>query len=115
VFRVSDGDEAMPPDVKSQNSDTVACIANATLIARSPAVLAAEVDGEIVMMSIEHGRYFGLDDIASDIWKRIETPCSFAELIDRLLVDYDADRATIAADVRALLLGMAAQDAVRLA
>jgi hypothetical protein len=78
-------------------------------------VLSAEVDGEIVMMSIEQGRYFGLDDIGSDIWKRIDPPCSFAELIDRLATDYDADRATIAADVRALLSRMAAQDVVRLA
>src|SRR5207237_792172 len=64
-------------------------IADATVISRSPSVLAAEVDGEIVMMSIEEGRYFGLDDIASDIWKRIEQPCSFAGLIDRLAADYD--------------------------
>jgi hypothetical protein len=89
-------------------------ISDATLISRSPSVLATEVDGEIVMMSIERGRYFGLDDIATDIWKRIETPCSFAALIDRLIADYDADRATIAADLRALLLRMAAQDAIRL-
>jgi hypothetical protein len=89
-------------------------IADATSISRSPAVLAAEVDGEIVMMSIEKGRYFGLDDIASDIWKRIEPPCAFGELVDRLAADYDAPRDTIAADVRALLVRMAAQDVVRL-
>jgi hypothetical protein len=29
-----------------------------------------EVGGEIVMLSIERGRYFGLDQIGSDIWKR---------------------------------------------
>jgi hypothetical protein len=85
------------------------------VISRSPAVLTAEVDGEIVMMSIEQGRYFGLDDIGSDIWKRLEQPCSFVTLVDRLAADYDADRATIAADVEALLGRMAAQDVVRLA
>src|SRR5216684_1383531 len=92
----------------------VAVIADATVISRSPSVLTAEVDGEIVMMSIEQGRYFGLDDIGSDIWNRIEPPCSFTALIDRLVAEYDADRATIAADVQALLGRMAAQDVVRL-
>jgi hypothetical protein len=92
----------------------VAVIADATVISRSPSVLTAEVDGEIVMMSIEQGRYFGLDDIGSDIWNRIEPPCPFAALIDRLAADYDADRTTIAADVQALLGRMAAQDVVRL-
>lgn len=86
-----------------------------TQLSRSPSVLTAEVDGEIVMMSIEQGRYFGLDDIASDIWKRIEPPCSFAALVDSLAADYDADRATIERDVRALLEKMVEQDAVRLA
>jgi hypothetical protein len=90
-------------------------ITDATVISRSPSVLTAEVDGEIVMMSIEQGRYFGLDDIGSDIWKRIEPPCSFAALIDGLAADYEADRAAIAADVQALLDRMAEQDVVRLA
>jgi hypothetical protein len=89
-------------------------ITDATVISRSPSVLTAEVDGEIVMMSIEQGRYFGLDDIGSDIWKRIEPPCSFAALIDGLAADYEADRAAIAADVQALLDRMAEQDVVRL-
>jgi hypothetical protein len=89
-------------------------IGNATVILRSPAVLTAEVDGEIVMMSIEQGRYYGLDDIGSDIWKRIEQPCPFGALIKGLVAAYDADAATIAADVRALLDRMATQDVVRL-
>jgi Coenzyme PQQ synthesis protein D (PqqD) len=89
-------------------------IVDSTIISRSPSVLTAEVDGEVVMMSIEQGQYFGLDDIGSDIWKRIEPPCSFAALIDGLAVDYDADRATILADVHSLLLRMAEQDVVRL-
>ena len=104
----------MPTENNLQPADALLAIADATVISRSPSVLTAEVDGEIVMMSIEQGRYFGLDDIGSDIWKRIEPPCSFATLIDRLVVDYEADRATIAADVQALLGRMAAQDVVRL-
>ena len=66
------------------------------------------------MMSVERGRYFGLDDIGSDIWKRIEPPCSFATLIEGLVTDYEANRATIVADVQALLSRMAEQDIVRL-
>jgi len=101
----------MPVD---DNAHLGIAIADATVISRSPSVLTAEVDGEIVMMSIEQGRYFGLDDIGSDIWKRLEPPCSFADLIDKLVAVYDADRARIAADVRALLGRMAAQDVVKL-
>ncbi len=103
------------PEITGIAAETAGAIAEFTVISRSPAVLAAEVDGEIVMMSIEQGRYFGLDDIGSDIWKRIEQPCSFAALVDALAADYEADRGTIAADVTALLARMAEQDVVRLA
>lgn len=89
-------------------------IVNSTMVARSPSVLAADIDGEVVMMSIEQGCYFGLDDIGSDIWKRLDLPCSFGELVDRLAADYDANRETITADVRTLLLHMAVDNVVRL-
>ncbi len=84
------------------------------MIARCASLLTAEVDGEIVMVNVEHGQYYGLDDIGSDIWERIEPACSFAALTDSLSADYEADRETIAADVRALLERMAAQEVVRL-
>jgi hypothetical protein len=104
----------MQADVTSNPDDAAARVTDSTVIARSPSVLTAEVDGEIVMMSIERGRYFGLDDIGSDIWKRLDTPCAFADLIDRLVADYEADRATIAEDVRTLLGRMVEHDVVRL-
>jgi hypothetical protein len=104
----------MPSDEAANSAEKTRQIGATTLISRSPSVLTAEVDGEIVMMSIEQGRYFGLDDIGSDIWKRIEPPCSFAALVDGLAADYQADRATIAADVQALLDRMADQDVVKL-
>ena len=99
----------------SDSADATSRIADSTIVSRSPSVLTAEIDGEVVMMSIEQGQYFGLDDIGSDIWKRIEPPCAFADLIERLAADYDADRAKIAVDVPALLETMAERDVVRLA
>ena len=99
----------------SDSADTTSRIVGSTIVSRSPSVLTSEIDGKVVMMSIEQEHFFGLDDIGSDIWKRIEPPCAFADLIQPLSADYDADRAKIAADVRALLESMAARDAVRLA
>jgi hypothetical protein len=96
------------------SSHPAGAIADAAIVSRSPTVLTAEVDGEIVMMSIEEGHYFGLDHIGSDIWKRIERPCSFAALIDGLAADYEADRTTIVTGVQNLLGHMVERDIVRL-
>ena len=89
-------------------------IDNQTLITRSTGLMVAPVHNETVMMSIESGHYYGLDDIGSDIWRRLEAPRKFGDLIDALAADYDADRAVIADDVRKLLSLMAAQDVVKL-
>lgn len=101
----------MPDQISSRPAST---IVGTTIVSRSPSVLTAEVDGETVMMSIEQGRYFGLNDIGSDIWKRIEPPCSFATLIEGLAADYEADRATIRTDVQNFLGHMVEHDVVRL-
>jgi hypothetical protein len=96
------------------SSQPTGTIADATIISRSPSILTAEVNGEVAMMSIELGCYFGLDYIGSDIWKGIEPPCSFSTLIDSLAADYEADRAIIVIDVQRLLSNMAKHDVVRL-
>lgn len=75
-------------------------------------LLAADVDGEMVMMDVETGVYFGLDAIGTDIWKRIEAPVTVADLAAGLAGDYDAAPETIERDVLALLTDMAARGLV---
>lgn len=87
-------------------------IGEQTTIRRSNSLLVAGVRDETVMMDTESGHYYGLDDIGSEIWRRLETPSTFGALVDSLAADYDADRAAIAADVRALLSQMAMHDVV---
>ena len=83
-----------------------------TVINRSGSFLVAPVHDEIVMMDIGSGHYYGLDDIGSVIWQRLEQPQTFGDLIDSLVAEFDADRAVIAADVRKLLAHMAGQKVV---
>ena len=98
----------------NQEGTNILMLTELTRISRNSTVLTAQVDTEIVMMSIEHGRYFGLDNIGSDIWKRIDPPCSFGDLVDGLAADYNADRAIIALDVRQLLDQMLEQNIITL-
>ena len=71
-------------------------------VRRVPDLMAATVDGELVMMDVQRGVYFGLDAIGSSIWARLEVPASAEELAAEFARDYDADIATIEADVLAL-------------
>lgn len=49
--------------------------------ARNPNLVAADMDGDMVMMSIEHGTYFGLTGIAPQIWAALEQPKTASELV----------------------------------
>ena len=105
----------MSSEHRQQAPDNLIPVAEAALISRSPSVLTTELDGEVLMMSIERGCYFSLNNVARDIWRRLDAPCSFSALVDGLAADYDASRATIVSDVQALLSRMVAEDIVRIA
>jgi hypothetical protein len=84
----------------------------ATRLRRVADVLATEVGGEMVMMDIEKGVYFGLDPIGTDIWKRLEESMTVAALAVTLVQVYDADIACIERDVLVLLTMMVDQGLV---
>jgi len=100
--------------MNTQSSDADPSIPDSAVISRSTSAITTEFEGKVVMMDVARGEYFALDDIAGDIWRRIEAPCSFAELIDSLAASYDADRAIIARDVQTLLARLRAQGFLRL-
>ncbi|MDF2234467.1 PqqD family protein [Albimonas sp. CAU 1670] len=70
------------------------------LLSRSDGVMEARVsDDELVLLGPESEEYFGLDAVASDVWERLETPMTLAELVDALAQDYDAPPERISADL----------------
>jgi hypothetical protein len=69
------------------------------LVKRSSDIIASEVDGEMVMMSINQGKYFGLDSIGGDIWKMLESPMKVSDICDRLMKQYKVDEPTCERDV----------------
>lgn len=66
-------------------------------------VVAREVAGEMVLLDLASGLYFGLDPVGSRIWDRLsEGPCSLAEVCDLIEAEFDAPRDQIEADTLAL-------------
>ncbi|MGE0494607.1 MAG: PqqD family peptide modification chaperone [Vulcanimicrobiota bacterium] len=62
-----------------------------SIVTPSESVVATELDGEIVMMSVESGNYFGLDAIATDVWKLVDGQRSVAQIVDQLCQEYEVD------------------------
>jgi hypothetical protein len=64
-----------------------------TLVERSDGLLTAEVDGELMAMSIEKGACYGLNGVGTRIWALLERPRTIDDLCAQLLREYDVDAA----------------------
>lgn len=65
--------------------------------------LIAEVDGQVVLMNVDTGLYFGLNEVGSAIWRRLAHPIRLAELCTDLSQAYEGDAQIIERDVLALV------------
>lgn len=74
-----------------------------THLKRSEQFITASVDDALVMMSLDRGAYYGLDDIGSQIWERLEEPATPAVLCDEFAERFEVERAQCEADVLAFL------------
>jgi hypothetical protein len=66
---------------------------NSTVV-HHPGMVAADMDGETVMMSIEAGEYFGLNDVGTYLWEFMAEPITISALCQRVLDTYEVDEAT---------------------
>ena len=72
------------------------------------------LDDEVVMMSVEHGTYSGLNAIGSEIWGLLEDPVRVSEICDTLLGRYEVDKACCQQDVLDFLNDLASDGTIRI-
>ena len=73
---------------------------------RNPDLVAAEMDGDVVMMSVESGAYFGLTGIAPQIWEALETPKTFEDLLGKMFSLYEVEDEVLRADLTTFVADM---------
>jgi hypothetical protein len=54
-------------------------------------VIAAEADQDLIMVSLAKGSYYGISDVAREIWNAIEHPRRVSDLINDLTASYHID------------------------
>ena len=62
-----------------------------SIVQRDPEVIAGEVDQDLIMVSIASGHYYGVSDVAREIWDAIESPKRVADLVNDLTARYNVD------------------------
>ncbi len=93
------------------NDDTLA-----GQIRTHPDVVWRDVDGEIVLLNVVTGQYFGLDEVGSRVWMLLqqdgEAGTPFNTLQARVTAEFDVDAPTALTDLTALIRQLIAQQLV---
>ncbi len=92
-----------------------AALADDARVVQSSDVIGAEVDGEIVLIGVETGRYHGFDPVGSAIWRALETPIRIDDLCARMVAHFAGDAATIALETRAFVARLLSRDLAKTA
>jgi len=72
-------------------------------IVRSPDHVSGDLDGKVVLLSIENSEYYNLNEMGSHIWLLLEKPTTVAALIERLLNEFEVERPVCEVEVAAFL------------
>jgi hypothetical protein len=65
----------------------------------SASALSRELQGETVLLQLDSGEYFGLDEIATRIWQLIVEKGDLREVEAAMLDEFDVDRAVLSQDL----------------
>jgi hypothetical protein len=62
-------------------------------------VVSADLEGEAVLLNVETGVYFGLDELGSEIWHLLEQSQTEEAIIQHLMGEYDVSADVLRADL----------------
>lgn len=63
-----------------------------TTVSRNPEIDATDLDGEAVMMNMEKGQYFMMNEVGSRIWEIIDEPTKVSLVIETLIKEFEVDK-----------------------
>ena len=79
---------------------------------RSSDLVAADMDGDTVMMSIENGEYYGISGVGSRVWELLENPVTLETIVSTICAEFDVDQQTCQTDMTRFLDELETHDLV---
>ena len=62
-----------------------------------------ELDGESVLLNLDNGRYYGLDEVGTRLYELLTTSASVEAALTAALEEYEVGEATLRGDLSALI------------
>jgi hypothetical protein len=82
-------------------------------LTRAADLVSADLDGEIALMSVAAGKYYGLEPVGSRIWALLETSRSVSEICTVLVAEFEVEREQCEREVLAFLNLMAQANLIK--
>jgi len=96
-------------------TDLTAMDLRQTILQQYPNLPSAEMDGEVVLMSSQTGRYYSLAGTAAAIWKALHTGTTAGALCARLITEYAVDEETCKREVTEFIQSLLQHKLIRTA
>jgi hypothetical protein len=78
-------------------------INNKSIVRKKEEIVTAQLGDNAVMMSVDNGKYYGMNEIATAIWDNIENPVGVERLVHILTDQFDVSEERCQTEVVAFL------------
>jgi hypothetical protein len=78
----------------------------ATVFGRRERVIVQQVEGQAVLLDIDSGEYFSLNEVGGIVWELCDGSHSLGSMVEAVCEQYDAEPAVVLSDVGELLEGL---------
>lgn len=78
-------------------------IASEARLRRRERVLSQSADGSLVLLDVDGGEYFALEEVAARVWDLCDGDRTVSAVVETVATEYDASPEAVEADVLAFL------------
>ena len=92
-----------------------ASLESTTTVVRVKEILSAEVENEVVLMSIDKGTYYGLNPVGARVWSLLGKPVPVHEMCEKIVEEFEVTLEQCQEEVLGLLKDLQEQGLIRIA
>ena len=87
-------------------------ISKDSIVVAAKEQVSSDLAGEVVMLNLKNGTYYGLDEVGARVWSLIQEPRSVEAIRDAILEEYEVEPERCERDLLALLGDLAAANLI---
>jgi hypothetical protein len=78
-------------------------MSDTTVVVAARDVMTADFAPDVVLLNLQDGVYYGVDDVGARVWTLLQTPMSLRAILDAITAEFDVEPARCHRDVRAFV------------